>query len=200
MFQMNCPNCGRLVNSPPLADARPIECPQCSETVIVKNVRFINKQPSTNYKSSLKDILYFSKSILKLNKFSFDLKKKYVMRERLSKNLIRDGYRLNINNNLYCEINFEEKKRLARLLNLSYEGAGIEFTERGQLPENNTETLLTLLLPEHAESFSLPANVVWIRTPSKDTIFPSITMGLQFNNIEKKTHRYLSNFIWGSSR
>lgn len=111
--------------------------------------------------------------------------------------LIRDDFRLKISYDSYAQINFDERKRLARLLNISYGGAGIEFTEHGQLPKNKSETEFQLLLPGYAEALSFPAKVVWVRNPAKDTISPSITMGLQFKDIDKNTHKYLSGFIWG---
>lgn len=200
MLQMNCSNCFGLIKSPLLAEVRFIECPQCLDTVLVKNVVVSDKKSPISINSFFKNFLRFAKVIFQLRKYNFDLKTKYVISERLTKQLIRDGFRLKISYDLYCNINFDEKKRLARLLDISYEGAGIEFTGRGNLPENNSEMKFQLLLPGYVEELSFPAKVVWIRIPAKGTISPSITMGLQFKDIEKSTHKCLCGFIWGSPR
>ena len=200
MFQMNCSNCAGLIKSPLLAEVRFIECPHCSDTVLVKNVVVSNKKGPVSIRSSFESFLRFSKVIFQLKKYNFDLKTKYVISERLTKQLIRDGFRLKISYDLYCKINFDEKKRLARLLDISYEGAAIEFTGRGQLPEYNSEMNFQLLLPGYAEALSFPAKVVWIRIPAKGTISPRITMGLLFKDIEKHTHERLCGFIWSSPR
>ena len=200
MLQMNCSNCAGLIKSPLLAEVRFIECPQCLDTVLVENVVVSNKKNPVSLRPFFKNFLRFTKVIFQLNKYNFDLKTKHVISERLTKQLIRDRFRLAISYALFCEINFDEKNRLARLLDISSEGAGIEFTGRGQLPENNSEMKFQLLLPGDAEVLSLPTKVVWIRTPAKGTISPSITLGLQFKDIEKNTLKRLSGFIWDSPR
>jgi len=201
MFQMNCANCGGLINSPLLAEVHVLECPHCVEIVVVKNVVVLNEKGSISVSSFVKNFLRSAKTIFQLKKYNnFDLKTKRVIGERLSNLLIRDDFRLKISYDSYGQINFDERKRLARLLNISYGGAAIEFTEHGQLPKNKSETEFQLLLPGYAEALSFPAKVVWIRHPAKDTISPSITMGLQFKDIDKNTHKYLSGFIWGSPK
>ena len=200
MLQMNCSNCVGLIKSPLLAEIRFIECPHCLDTVLVNNVVVSNKKNPVSLRPFFKNFLRFAKVIFQQNKYNFDLKTKYVINERLTKQLIRDGFRLKISYELFCEINFDEKNRLARLLDISYEGAGIELTGRGLFPENNSETKFQLLLPGDAEVLSFPAKVVWIRTPAKGTISPSIILGLQFKDIEKNTHKCLSDFIWDSPR
>jgi hypothetical protein len=96
---------------------------------------------------------------------------------------------------LYVQINFDSTKRLARLLNISSIGAGIEFAEQGQLPEDDSEIQLQLPLSGCEESLSLLGRVVWRRIPGKDTISPSITMGVRFKDIDEETRACLWDFI-----
>jgi hypothetical protein len=199
MLQMNCSNCDGLIKSTLLAEVQVIKSPNRVEIVAVKNVVVL--PPPLTTSSCLKNFLRSIKGIFRLKKYNnFDLKTKYVIGERLPEPLLRDDFRLKISYDLYGQINFGENKRFARLLNISYEGAGIEFTERGQLPENNSEATFQLLLPGYAEALSFPAKVVWIENPAEGTISPSITMGLQLKDIDKKTHKCLCGFIWGSPK
>ena len=200
MYQMNCENCGEQVRSPHLAEVLVVECPECAKIVEVKNVVASNNKESIRKIPSLKNFLRSTKTNFQVKKYdNSNLMKKHITSERLSKHLIRDDFRLKISHDLYAQINFDNSKRLARLLNISYEGAGIELAERGELPDDSTETQLHLLLPGYEEVLSFPAKIVWTRNPSKETINPSITMGLQFREIDKKTHKCLCGFIWGSS-
>lgn len=200
MLQMNCANCSELIKSPQLAEANVVECPQCSEIVAVKNVVVTDDQESGHASNSLKSLLRSAKTKFQNKKFQNpDLIKHQVTDERLSKKLIRDDFRLKINDDLYGQINFDNNKRFARILNLSYEGAGIEFTERGKLPANNSATQLHLLLPGYEEILSFPAQIVWTNKPAEETINPSITMGLHFRGIDSYAHKCLCGFIWGNS-
>ena len=118
MLQMNCSNCDGLIKSALLAEVQVIECPQCVEIVAVKNVVVL--PPPISISSYLKNFLRSVKVIFQLNKYNnFDLKTKYVISERLPKLLLRDDFRLKISHDLYGQINFDENKRLARLLNIS---------------------------------------------------------------------------------
>jgi len=113
MLQMNCSNCAGLIKSALLAEVHFIECPQCLDTVLVENVVVSNKKNPVSLHPFFKNFLRFTKVIFQLNKYNFDLKTKHVISERLTKQLIRDRFRLEISYVLFCEINFDEKNRLA---------------------------------------------------------------------------------------
>jgi c-di-GMP-binding flagellar brake protein YcgR len=81
------------------------------------------------------------------------------------------------------------------LLNISSTGAAIEFFERDQLPENDSEIKLHLLLPGHTDQLSLLARVVWRRKPAEDAISQTVIMGLQFRNMDEKTRAEFWDFI-----
>jgi hypothetical protein len=207
MFQMNCSNCGELIKSPLLAEIQVIECPECEEIARVQNVVVSIQKTSFSFRSSLKNLLFAARNKFRLNKSHLlDTQPSYDIDKRLAKLLRRDDFRLDMSYDLYVQINFDSNKRLARLLNISSIGAGIEFAERGQLakdnseinlqlPENNSEINLQLPLSGDAEPLSLLGRVIWGRIPEKDTIFPSITMGLQFKEIDEETRARLWDFI-----
>ena len=197
---MNCVNCGELIKSPLLAEKHVLECPECAEIITVKNVVASNDNVSDQKNPSLKNFLRSTKTKFRMKKFdNTNLMQKNITDERLTKHLVRDDFRLKISDDLYGQINFAHTKRLTRILNISYEGAGIEFSDRGELPTVDSETQLHLLLPGYEEVLAFPAKIVWARNPTEETINPSITMGLQFMEIDKNTHKCLCGFIWGSS-
>ena len=196
---MNCEKCEELISSPLLAEAHVIKCPECAEIVVVKNVIVSKDNESSKKNPSLKNFLRSTKTKFQMKKYdNTNLMKKNITDDRLTKHLVRDDFRLKISDELYGQINFDNNKRLARILNISYEGAGIEFNERGELPNTDSETQLQILLPGYDEVLSLSAKIAWTRNPTKDTINPSITMGLQFKEIDRNTHKCLCGFIWGN--
>ena len=196
---MNCENCGELIKSLRLAEVHVVECPECAKIVVVKNVVVSNENESNKKRPSLKNFLRTTKTKFRMKKYdNTNLMKKNITDDRLTKHLLRDDYRLKISDDLFGQINFDQNKRLARILNISYEGAGIEFSERGDLPTNDSEAKLQLLLPGYEEILSIPAKVSWTKNPGKNMINPSVTMGLHFRDIDLYTHKCLSGFIWGN--
>jgi hypothetical protein len=196
MLQMNCSNCGELIKSPRLAEVQLFLCPHCEGIVLVENVAVSTPKTSINFLSSLKNLLLSARDKFQLNKSNkFDLQTKYDIDKRLAKLLRRDDFRLNMSHDFFVQINFDNNKRTAKLLNISSTGASIEFFELGLLPENDSETKFHLLFPEQAEPLSLLAKVVWIGKPAEGTISPTITMGLQFKDIDEKIRSYLWDFI-----
>ena len=202
MFEMQCSNCEGLVKSPLLAEVQVIVCPQCEEIVVVKNVVISSSNISRGLRSSLTNSLFAARDKFRLNKsHNLNVQSKYAIDKRLARLLKRDDFRLKISDNVYVQINFEGNKRLAKLLNISSTGAAIEFVLRGQLPEHNplpensSEVHFELLLPGHAESLSFLARVAWCKKPMKNTISPTISMGLQFKEIDEDTRACLWDFI-----
>jgi hypothetical protein len=193
---MNCSKCSGLIKSPLLAEVQVIECPQCNEIVRVKNVIVSTKNLSTGLRSSLKNLLLSARDKFRLNRSHIlDEQASYDIKKRLAKLLRRDDFRLDMAYDLYVQTNFDEHKRLAKLLNISSIGAGIEFDGHGLFPENDSEIDLQVPLHGEAEPLSLLGRVIWSNIPSKDTIAPSITMGVQFEDIDEETRARLWDFI-----
>lgn len=196
MFQMNCLNCRALIKSPLLSEVQVIECPQCKEIVRVQNVVVSSRKFSTGLRSSLKSLLLAARDKFRLNKSHvLDAQTSYDIDKRIAKLLRRDDFRLDMSYDLFVQIDFDSHKRLARLLNISSIGASIEFTERGQLPEDKSEINLQLPVTGDTEPLSLLGKVVWSRIPTKDTILPSVTMGVQFEDVDEETRAGLWAFI-----
>lgn len=108
---------------------------------------------------------------------------------------VRDKYRLDMPDNVYTEMVYGDKKRLGRVVNLSSLGACIEFIDRGELPQSDSETNLQLLLPEQQETISVKATVVWTRQQAKDTYSRHVNLGVKFNDLDAGTYDCIWDFI-----
>lgn len=207
MFQMNCSSCGELIHSPQLVELQVVKCPQCEKVVEIKNVVMSNHKLSVGLRSSLKKMLLTAGDKFRVNKSQvMDAKTKYAIDKRLAKLLRRDDFRLDMSYDLYVQVNYGSYKRLAKLLNISSEGAGIEFADRSRqkskaadngppLPEDNSEVSLLLPLPGDAQPLSLRGRVVWSKVPGKETLFPSIPMGVKFKDVDEGIRASLWDFI-----
>jgi len=196
MLQMNCQNCGGLIKSPLLAEVQLFVCPQCKEIVVVNDVVISNPKKSISLRSSLKDLLLSASKKFLINKVNnLNSQENCDIDKRLAMLTRRDDFRLKIYYDFIVNIKFDSNKISAKLLNVSSTGAAIEFFEQGQIPENDSETEFQLLFPEQSKQLSLPARVVWSSKPTKGTITPTVTMGLQFKNIDQKTRSCLWDFI-----
>ena len=196
MLQMNCQNCGGLIKSPLLAEVQLFVCPQCKEIVVVNDVVISNPKKSISLRSSLKDLLLSASKKFLINKVNnLNSQENCDIDKRLAMLTRRDDFRLKIYYDFIVNIKFDSNKISAKLLNVSSTGAAIEFFEQGQIPENDSETEFQLLFPEQSKQLSLPARVVWSSKPIKGTITPTVTMGLQFKNIDQKTRSCLWDFI-----
>jgi len=196
MLQMNCQNCGGLIKSPLLAEVQLFVCPQCKEIVVVNDVVISNPKKSISLRSSLKDLLLSARKKFLINKVNnLNSQENCDIDKRLAMLTRRDDFRLKIYYDFIVNIKFDSNKISAKLLNVSSTGAAIEFFEQGQIPENDSETEFQLLFPGQSKQLSLPARVVWSSKPTKVTITPTVTMGLQFKNIDQKTRSCLWDFI-----
>ena len=111
----------------------------------------------------------------------------------------RSNYRLEIPNGLPIEMNYNNDKRTARLVNLSTVGASLELDISGELPRNKAEIKLQLALPDTAVSLSTLAKIVWIRKVTKDADSQRFQIGVKFMNLDEKIRDTLWNYIVASS-
>lgn len=208
MLQMTCPNCEGLIKSLLLVEVQDIECPQCREQVPVRNVVVATKNFSMHREDLLKRISHYKKLLRDIEKEiaqgeasgqDTDKSRKSAASLRTSlKDLLlaaRDNFRLNMSYDLYVQIDFDGKKRLARLVNISSTGAAIELIDRGPVPVNATAVQLQLLLPGSQDSFPLAATVVWSRKLDAGKFVDSITMGVRFQVLGKETRASIWDFI-----
>ncbi len=196
MLQMTCNHCGGLIQSPHLAEVELFLCPQCEEIIVVDGVVIAPQEPSSRFRSTLKDLLCSAKEKFRRNRSkSSELKSKFEIDKRLARLLERDDFRLNLSEDYFVQISFGKYKRSARLLNISSTGVAVEFFELGEFPEKEAETEFQLTLPGQTKPISLFARVIWIGKPNKDIESPTITIGMQFQDINQQTRSLLWDFI-----
>ena len=196
---MNCSNCDGTIKSPHLSEVQLFLCPHCKEVVVVEEVVISTQKPSFSLRSSLKGLLFSAREKFQQNKSeNFDLQSKYNIDKRLARLLKRDDFRLNLAHDFFVQVIFENNQRSARLLNISSTGAAIEFFEMGKLPEKASRVLFQILLPGQSDPLALHAKVVWCGKVKKDAVSPTITMGLQFEQINDKARVCLWDFIVNS--
>jgi c-di-GMP-binding flagellar brake protein YcgR len=120
---------------------------------------------------------------------------KYDLDKRLAMLLRRDDFRLKLFYDFLVMIHFRDYKISAKLLNISSTGASIEYFEKAQSPEVDSEMNLQIHIPKQSEPLSVKTKVVWIRKSTMGTVSPTVTMGLRFMNIDEKTRSRLWDFI-----
>jgi hypothetical protein len=211
MLQMTCPNCEGLIKSLLLVEVEAIGCPHCKENVPVRNVVVATKNFSMHRADLIKRIAHYKKLLRDVEKEiaqaeaggqDTDKSRKSAASLRASlKDLLlaaRDNFRLNMSYDLYVQIDFGSKKRLARLVNISSTGAAIELIDRGPVPDNATAVQFLLLLPGSQDSLGLAATVVWSRKLGAGKFFDSITMGVRFQELGQEIRTRIWDFIVSS--
>ena len=196
MLQMNCSNCGGLIKSPHLAEVQIFLCPQCEEIVVVEDVVISTEKGLFDLRFSLKNLLFAAREKFQRKKSeNLELETKYEINKRLARLMRRDDFRLNLSRDFFVQIGVGEKKRSARLLNISSTGAAIEIFDLGQLPDEDSETKFYLQLPGKEEPSSLLARVIWSGKPENIPVSPTTTMGLQFKDMDEEARACLWDFI-----
>jgi hypothetical protein len=193
---MNCSNCGGLIKSPHLAEVQIFLCPQCEEIVVVEDVVISTEKGLFDLRFSLKNLLFAAREKFQRKKSeNLELETKYEINKRLARLMRRDDFRLNLSRDFFVQIGVGEKKRSARLLNISSTGAAIEIFDLGQLPDEDSETKFYLQLPGKEEPSSLLARVIWSGKPENIPVSPTTTMGLQFKDMDEEARACLWDFI-----
>lgn len=208
MLLMNCPKCDGAIKSPFLAEIKSVECWQCREEVKVRDV-FVSTKGFTMSREDLisrishyKKLLVETETELQATVKEGTTETKPQKSEKsfhsILKDLMlgaRDNFRLEMPYDLYVELECNDNKRLGKLINICTQGAALEFVDREELPQAETEIKLSLLLPESAEPLSIPAKIVWTRKSRKDSQSQHVKIGLHYNSLDKKTHACLWDFI-----
>ena len=212
MLQMHCPECREVIKSPYLAELSSIACDHCKEDVAVKDV-FVATEGFTMHRDDLLNrisrfqkllgevekemrVIEGSETVSKttrssINKFHTTLQELLIG--------ARSNYRLEIPHGLPIEMDYNNDKRTARLVNLSTVGASLELDMSGELPRNKAEIKLQFALPDAAESLSTLAKIVWIRKVTKDADSQLFQIGVKFMNSDEKIRDTLWNYIIASS-
>jgi hypothetical protein len=212
MLQMHCPECREVIKSPYLAELSSIACDHCKEDVAVKDV-FVATEGFTMHRDDLLNrisrfqkllgevekemqVIEGSETVSKttrssINKFHTTLQELLIG--------ARSNYRLEIPDGLPIEMDYNNDKRTARLVNLSTVGASLELDMSGELPRHKAEIKLQFALPDAAESLSMLAKIVWIRKVTKDADSQLFQIGVKFMNSDEKIRDTLWNYIVASS-
>jgi hypothetical protein len=171
-------------------------CPQCEEIVVVEDVVISTEKGLFDLRFSLKNLLFAAREKFQRKKSeNLELETKYEINKRLARLMRRDDFRLNLSRDFFVQIGVGEKKRSARLLNISSTGAAIEIFDLGQLPDEDSETKFYLQLPGKEEPSSLLARVIWSGKPENIPVSPTTTMGLQFKDMDEEARACLWDFI-----
>lgn len=208
MLMMNCPKCEAVIKSPFLAEIKHIECSQCREHVEVNDVFVSTKGFTMSRDELISRISHYKKLLFEVENelksktddegvSTISQKKANSFRAILKELMLaaRDNFRLDLPYDLYVEMNYDNNKRLGTLINISAQGASIEILERDQMPRNKSEIKLQLLLPKFSEPLSLFATVVWLKKVARDAKSQYVNIGVQYKNLDAKTHACLWNFI-----
>lgn len=208
MLLMNCPKCDGAIKSPFLAEIKSVECWQCREEVKVSDV-FVSTKGFTmsrqdlisrisHYKKLLAETEHELQSTAKEETTASKPQESDKSFHSILKDLMlgaRDNFRLEMPYDLYVEMERDNNKRLGKLINICTQGAAIEFVDREELPQAETEIKLSILLPESTEPLSLSAKIVWTRRLRKDSHSQHVKIGVHYNSLDKKTHACLWDFI-----
>jgi predicted RNA-binding Zn-ribbon protein involved in translation (DUF1610 family)/Tfp pilus assembly protein PilZ len=196
MLRMKCQSCGRLIESPLLAEVELFVCPQCKEIVVVNDVVIAEQKASSPLRSCLKSLLSSAKEKFQRNRSKdLDAQTRLVVNKRLALLLKRDDFRLNLFYDLLVNVIIDNAKTSAKLLNMSSSGAAVEFFASGEPPAAGTEVTLQLLLPGQAQPLTLSARVVWSRRTADAAPAATVIMGMQFTAVEEQTRLRLWDFI-----
>ena len=213
MLQMKCPECDGIISSPFLVEMGSITCNQCKENVTVKDV-FVTTTSFTmhrdtllnrvrHYRALLEEIererILLGNSDVSSTVAQQSLDQNYAaLRELLDAS--RGNYRLAISQDLSLDIEWEGKTSHWSLLNLSTKGAAIKPKRLLGCPQQGSEVKLRLALPDNAEPLSIAAKIAWIDKREKDEEQNNITMGVSFNNLNKKTSTHIWDYIYSSHK
>ena len=212
MFQMNCPLCEKIIKSPILIELETTDCPHCKETVDIQDITVATKSFSIRRQDLLSRVPLYKKLLKEVEKELEVIKKdesaskgskkstqdfRHLLKELLSG--ARENFRMSLPQDLYVEVNFGNQKRLARLYNLSVEGAGLEFVGRGELPGLKSDVNIHLLLPGHEEPLTISGTVVWSSDKKVEGKKEKCETGMKFRNMDLETRNNLKSFIVDST-
>jgi Tfp pilus assembly protein PilZ len=208
MLQMNCPNCCEVIKSPYLAELSSTHCGHCKEDVTVQDVFVATKGFTMHRDDLLKRIARFQKLLEEVEKEIQLFENSETVSKTTQKNIhnfyatlqelligARSNFRLEVPDDLPIEMDFKNNKEAGKLVNLSSEGASLEFIGMGERPRNKTEVTLQFVLPDVVEPLSLLAKVVWAREVKKDDGARPIKIGVKFMNLNAEVRDTLWNYI-----
>jgi hypothetical protein len=208
MLQMNCPNCCEVIKSPYLAELSSTHCDHCNEDVTVQDVFVATKGFTMHREDLLKRIARFQKLLEEVEKEIRLFENSETVSKTTQKNIndfyitlqelligARSNFRLEVCDDRSIEMAFKNNHETGKLVNLSSEGASLEFLVLGERPRNKAEVTLQFELPGIAEPLSLLAKVVWAREVAKNDGSRLIKIGVKFMTLGEEDRENLWNYI-----
>ena len=212
MLQMNCPKCREVIKSPYLAELSSTHCDHCKEDVAVGDVFVATKGFTMHREDLLKRISRFQKLLSEVEKEIRLLENNETVSKTTQSSInnfyatlqelltgARSNFRLDVPEDLSIEMGYNNGKETGKLVNLSSEGASLEFAELNERPRNKAEVTVQFLLPGTIERLSLLAKVVWIREVNRDAESRIIKVGVKFMNLDNKVRDTLWDYIVSNS-
>jgi len=208
MLQMNCPNCKGVISSPFLAEVASIECGHCKENVQVVDV-FVKTKSFTIHRDDLiKRIVRYRNLLREVEKEQSMLENDSTVSDATKRSVsqfyvtlqellagARNNFRLAVPFDMPIEIASGAIGCVAKLTNLSSEGASISLLCADKLPRANAELLLKFSLPNNSEPMSVRGRVIWIRKQNKKDSCEIATIGVSFVGLEDEIRHRLWDFI-----
>ena len=212
MLQINCPKCSAVIKSPYLAELSTTHCKQCNEDVTVENIYVATKGFTMHRDDLLNRIARFQRLLVEVEKEIKLLESQETVSKTTQNNInnfyatlqelligARNNFRLDVPDPLSVEMSFKNHRRAGRLINLSSEGASLEFDGPGEKPRNKSEVNLQFALPGVDEPFSILARVVWIREVLKSGKPPEIKVGTRLVNLDEQIRNTVWDYIVANS-
>lgn len=207
MLQMHCPNCKEVIKSPFLAEVSTLECSHCKEIVQVKDVYIATKNFTMHREDFLNRIFRFEKLLREVEKEKLLLANSKTVSAKSLESInqfysslqellvgARNCYRMEITCDLHAEMNDNNNIFEGRVLNLSTEGALIEFLATGNLPRKKSVLKIKFSLPGFSEKLSIQAKVVWAKAQNEDQESqPAI--GVTFIDLNDEAHECIWHYI-----
>ena len=212
MLQMNCPKCGGVVKSPYLAELSTTHCDHCKEEVTVGDV-FVSTKGFTMHRDDLLNrISRFQKLLSEVEKEIKVLEGKENVSKTTQKNITnfyatlqelligaRSNFRLDLSNDLSVAMDYNNNNYTGRLVNISTEGASLEFEGLGERLPNKAEINLNFTLPGFDEPLSLLAKVVWAGKRFEGEKLVAVKIGARFTNPAEKIRSIVWDYIIANS-
>lgn len=212
MLQINCPKCSAVIKSPYLAELSSTHCSNCNEDVTVKDIYVATKGFTMHRDDLLNRISRFQKLLSEVEKEIRLLEGNETVSKTTQNNInnfyatlqelligARNNFRLDVRDELAVEMGYDDQSRTGRLVNLSCEGASLEFDGAGGGPRNKTEIKLQFALPGVDDPLSLQAKVAWIREVPKGADPPKVKIGAKFINPDEHVRNTLWHYIVANS-
>ena len=212
MLQTNCPKCKGVIESPFLNELKSAKCDQCQKIVTVGDVfvatggftvhREDLRKRISRYERLLKEaeeersIMASDDTVSSETNQSFD---QFCLAIRELLVGARSHFRLKMTCDLYVQISADNHESKAKLIDISTEGASLEFEMFANLLRSKSSITLQITLPESQEPISALAKVAWVRRMTRESAGDHYRIGVKFVDLDEKARTRIWSFITDGS-